>query len=720
MPAPSPKRSRAPVTPFLLLPLLATMLQAYAETKAPPSTEGPNIFIGDTARLSIGTSGAGRMHGEISGVLHETSQQAWLGELWLGQSAGGAKLSHHRLLNDTVHKIFVAHDQNATRDHKFTIGYGQERSSWFGNINLSLGTTGRRLVGDQTTTVVTQENGSTPTGTYTDTLTQTTQTRFFDRAYNQGIGFRAGRYSEDLDLRLSVGYDHERGTGRARQDTVSLIAEKGFTGTPHSVGVQLSHKNRSGDVSSTGGATTQAMLTYRMSLGGVNHRPEKRFLVTSVQPPVTPSAVTSAALAHPTPQPAAAGAAPKTASAAPAAQAAPAVQATTKELRWVKTKATMSSDALFGFNSAALTPASRSELDRIANLLQQQGREGNIRITGHTCDIGSDRVNDRLSLQRAESVRSYLVGNGAVPADAVLVSGKGKREQKFPATEATRAQNRRVELEFFTFTNQQEWVEVPLPAVAAPAPVAVAKPAPAPVAAPAPAPVVYERSLVDQPPAWSQRALRTPALHKREVDVYRVKEERTTETKTRQWTNSTPTAKDDAYQLSAGSTTNLNVLSNDTDPDSGDAITLVSFTGAKKGALQISGQSIVYTANPDYVGEDDFSYTIKDSKGLTSTANVKISLTKANRAPLATQDTFWVSGRTPSTLNVLANDTDPDGDTLRIVSVTQPIEGVGAVEIVGNELKFTPSRVFGVDTFSYTISDNRGATATTTVLLIDP
>ena len=712
MPTKFHKRHPAQISQFLLLPLLATLLQAQAETKAPPSSEGPNIFVGDTARLSIGTSGSGRIHGEISGVLHETNKQAWLGELWLGQSAGGAKLSHHRLINDTVHKLFVAHDQNATRDQKVTIGYGQERSSWFGNINLSVGTTGRRYVGNQVTTVVTQENGSMPTGTYIDTFTQTTQTRFFDQAYNQGVGFRAGRYSEDLDLRLSVGYDHERGTGSARQDTFSLMAEKGFTGTPHSVGLQLSRKNRSGDISSTGAATTHAMLTYRMSLGGVNHRPAKQFRVTAVQPPVTPSALPQVATASPVTQ-----AAPSV-SAAPAAQAAPALQATTKELRWVKTKATMSSDALFDFNSAGLTSASRSELDRIAGLLQQQGREGNIRITGHTCDIGSDRINDRLSLQRAESVRNYLVSSGAVPADAVLVSGKGKREQKFAATEATRAQNRRVELEFFTFTNKQEWVEVPQAPVAAPVPVVAPQPAPAP--APVPAPVVYERSLIDQPPAWSQRALRTPAQHKREVDVYRVKEEHTTETKTRQWTNSTPTARDDAYQLNAGSTTTLNVLGNDTDPDNGDALTLVSFTGAKKGTVQISGQSIVYTANPDYVGDDDFSYTIKDSKGLTSTANVKISLTKPNRAPLATSDTFWVSGRTPSTLNVLTNDTDPDGDALRIVSVTQPIEGVGSVEIVGNEIKFTPFRIFGVDTFSYTISDNRGATATTTVLLIDP
>lgn len=610
---------------FLLTALLAPWLNTHAQNIPPPSTEGPNIFVGDTARLSIGTNGAGRMHGEIGGVLHETDRQAWLGEMWLANSAGGIKLSHHRLHNDTVHKLFVAHDQNPTRDHKLTLGYGQERSNWFGNINLSLGTTGRRLVSDQTTTQVTQESGTTPTGTYIDTISLATQTRFFDRAYNHGLGLRAGRYSEALDLRLSVGYDHERGLGRARQDTVTLLAEKGFTGTPHSLALQLSHKNRSGDALSNGDSSSQALLVYRYSLGGVNHRPEKSFVVSAIQPPAQPLGLKSEPLSSPTPD-----AAPTQAAPPAPAQAAPVTPSTIKEARWVKTKATMSGDALFDFNSASLTPASRTELDRIASVLQQQGREGNIRITGHTCDIGSDRVNDRLSLQRAESVRNYLVGTGAVPAEATEVVGKGKREQKFPATEATRAQNRRVELEFFSFTTQQEWVEVPQAAVAPPAPVAAPQPAPVPQAAPPVAPVVYERRLIEQPPAWSQRALRTPAAHKRDVDVYRVKEETQSETRERE------------------------------------------------------------------------------------------NIERPNLAPTAVNDTFWVSGRTPTTLNVLANDFDPDGDPIRIISVTQPIEGVGTVEIIGNEIKFTPFRIFGVDNFSYTISDDRGATATANVLLIDP
>jgi outer membrane protein OmpA-like peptidoglycan-associated protein len=603
--------------PLLLITLLSPWLNAHAQTTtAPPVSEGRTQYIGDTARLSIGSSGAGRIYGEIGGVLHETERQTWLGEFWVANSSGGIKLSHHRLHQDTVHKVFVAHDQNPTRDQKLTLGYGQERSNWFGNINLSLGSTGNRLVSDQTTTQVTQVNGTTPTGTYTDTITLATQTRFFDRAYDQGLGFRAGRYSEALNLRLSVGYDHEWGQGRAKQDTVSLLAEKGFVGTPHSLALQLSHKNRSGDVLSTGNATSQALLVYRLSLGGVNHRPEKRFVVNAIQPPLPlPSPVSQAAPA-PAPAP---------------TQAAPAAPITVKEPRWVKTKVTMNTDALFDFNSANLSNAARAELDRITTVMQQQGRDGNIRITGHTCDIGSDRANDRLSLQRAESVRNYLVGTGALPSDAAEVIGKGKREQKHPATAATRAQNRRVELEFFSFTSQQEWVDVPQVVAAAPTPVVAAPPAATlPAPAPAVASVVYERRLIDQPPAWSQRALRTPATHKRDVDVYRVKEVIQRETRERE------------------------------------------------------------------------------------------TKERPNNTPLAVNDTFWVSGRTPSTLNILANDTDPDGDPIRILSVTQPIEGVGSVEITGNQLKFTPFRVFGVDNFSYTISDDRGATSTATVLLIDP
>jgi hypothetical protein len=407
----------------------------------------------------------------------------------------------------------------------------------------------------------------------------------------------------------------------------------------------------------------------------------------------------------------------------------PAVQpaSTRIEKQWVKTKAIMNADAFFDFNSARLTPQAQAELQRVAQLMQNQGREGPILITGHTCDIGSDKVNDRLSLARAQSVKNHLIALGIATQDDATAQGRGKRAQKFPATATTRAQNRRVELEFFSFVDQEKLVEIPVPApapppvAATPTPTLTPTPTPAPATIQAPAPVItYEREAIAQAPAWIQRALRTPTEHKRSVSVYRFKETSYTETIQREWVNQAPTARNDAYTLETGSTTALNVMGNDSDPDNNDSITLVQVTPPTHGQVSIEGSQVIYRASATHVGPDSFSYTIQDSKGLQSTALVGVVLNQANRAPQANADHFGVSGRTPSHLAVLDNDTDPDGDRLVITAVTQPIVNSGTVVIGKNGITFTPNYPFLIDWFTYTISDGRGGTSTATVRLVDP
>ena len=103
------------------------------------------------------------------------------------------------------------------------------------------------------------------------------------------------------------------------------------------------------------------------------------------------------------------------------------------------------SDISFAVGRADLNPRLRPILDQFASgLSQQQGTE--VRIIGHTDNTGSDALNDRLSLDRAQSVRDYLLARG-VRADSVQVAGRGEREPVADnATEAGRAQNRRVEI----------------------------------------------------------------------------------------------------------------------------------------------------------------------------------------------------------------------------------------------------------------------------------
>lgn len=103
------------------------------------------------------------------------------------------------------------------------------------------------------------------------------------------------------------------------------------------------------------------------------------------------------------------------------------------------------SDISFETGRADINPRLRPILDQFASGMSSQANT-EVRIMGHTDNTGSDELNDRLSLQRAQSVRSYLVARG-VRSDAVQVMGRGEREPVADnSTEAGRAKNRRVEI----------------------------------------------------------------------------------------------------------------------------------------------------------------------------------------------------------------------------------------------------------------------------------
>ena len=103
------------------------------------------------------------------------------------------------------------------------------------------------------------------------------------------------------------------------------------------------------------------------------------------------------------------------------------------------------SDVSFAVGRADINPRMRPILDQFASgLAQQQGTD--VRIVGHTDNTGSDALNDRLSVDRAQAVRDYLLSRGVRP-DSVQIAGRGEREPIADnATEAGRAKNRRVEI----------------------------------------------------------------------------------------------------------------------------------------------------------------------------------------------------------------------------------------------------------------------------------
>jgi outer membrane protein OmpA-like peptidoglycan-associated protein len=108
-------------------------------------------------------------------------------------------------------------------------------------------------------------------------------------------------------------------------------------------------------------------------------------------------------------------------------------------------KLNIPNDISFDTGSAAIKPQLRSVLDPFANSLRDDP-SARLMIVGHTDNTGSDAVNNPLSVERAHSVRDYLVTRG-VAASRVETAGRGEREPIADnATEAGRAKNRRVEI----------------------------------------------------------------------------------------------------------------------------------------------------------------------------------------------------------------------------------------------------------------------------------
>lgn len=99
----------------------------------------------------------------------------------------------------------------------------------------------------------------------------------------------------------------------------------------------------------------------------------------------------------------------------------------------------------FEYNSSDIRPDAQPVLDQAAEILKQNPGV-TVRIEGYTDSSGTPQYNKALSLRRAESVYRYLVNKGVDP-ERFTVEGMGQsRPIASNATEAGRAQNRRVEL----------------------------------------------------------------------------------------------------------------------------------------------------------------------------------------------------------------------------------------------------------------------------------
>jgi CshA-type fibril repeat protein/VCBS repeat-containing protein len=184
--------------------------------------------------------------------------------------------------------------------------------------------------------------------------------------------------------------------------------------------------------------------------------------------------------------------------------------------------------------------------------------------------------------------------------------------------------------------------------------------------------------------------------------------------------NDTPVAVNDA--AATNEDTPLTVLSarlldNDDDVD-GDTLTITSVQSPVNGTVTLNpgGTSVTFTPTANFSGTASFTYTVSDGNGGTATATVTVTVNEVNDPPTALPDSATTPYATPVTIAVLANDSAGDvGDVLAIQSFSNLVGGTAVANGDGT-MTFTPASGFsGTASFTYTVQDSGGLTASTFV-----
>ncbi len=179
-------------------------------------------------------------------------------------------------------------------------------------------------------------------------------------------------------------------------------------------------------------------------------------------------------------------------------------------------------------------------------------------------------------------------------------------------------------------------------------------------------------------------------------------------------TNNAPVPVTVIARVLAGETVSITIPLTGTDPD-GDSVQLLGqASNPEKGAVvDTLSDTIVYRAGDYSAGTDTFTYTVIDSLGARATGTVRIGITprlEGARNPVAIVDEVTVRPGVTVSVQVLANDSDPDGSPLTIVSA-EPNDAVTTAVVVGDVVQVTPPSLPGTYGVIYSIENDSGGTS---------
>ena len=173
--------------------------------------------------------------------------------------------------------------------------------------------------------------------------------------------------------------------------------------------------------------------------------------------------------------------------------------------------------------------------------------------------------------------------------------------------------------------------------------------------------------------------------------------------------NALPEAAKDEYSTTTNASVSGNVLDNDIDPDN-DAMTVSLFEAPENGTVTVNPDgTFEYVPNEGFTGTDTFQYRVVDADGGGALAEVCIEVNEAaNQAPVTEVDHYHIGHDQAVSANVLANDSDPDGDRLTATVDTPPEHGTLTLRPNGQFVYIPNPGWSGLDRFWYNADDGNG------------
>jgi VCBS repeat-containing protein len=193
-----------------------------------------------------------------------------------------------------------------------------------------------------------------------------------------------------------------------------------------------------------------------------------------------------------------------------------------------------------------------------------------------------------------------------------------------------------------------------------------------------------------------------------------------------------PVANNDGYNINEDTTLIAGpsgVLGNDTDANS-DPLTVSSVNGnaanvgtqiaTTHGLVTVNADgSFTYTPDTNYHGTDSFTYTANDGALDSASGTASITIFPVNDAPTALGDSVGTTTTTPINVTapgILDNDSDPDGDPLTTIKVSDPAHAASFTFGADGSFSYTAvSGYDGPDSFTYKVNDGTLDSNTVTV-----